>query len=171
MNVLTPGTARNIIPSAHPSALSGADLSAVLEAGELFTAYIDLARTEAERRLKAGQPVDGWEMVKTDGRHAIPDTVLAARQLAPLLEPDDIQRCSKLALGKVITAIQDAEGCTEDQAREIAADYLKGNIVKGAGGEKLERAPKTVELHPSVRAALREAGELRYAEREEKVAS
>ena len=33
------------------------------------------------------------------------------------------------------------------------ADYLKANIVKGAGGQKLQPAPKQIELHPSARAA------------------
>jgi hypothetical protein len=164
---LTPEVARKILPAMHPAQLTGAELSAALDAGDILAAYIDLARAEAEKRLKEGQPVDGWEMATTSGRHAIPDTILAARQLAPILEPDQILGCAKLALGKVITAIQDAEGVSEKEAKEIAAEYLKVNLIKGAGGEKLKRTPKTVELHPSVRAVLKEAGELRAQEERE----
>lgn len=151
---LTPDIARKIIP-AHPSHLTSQELGAVLEAGDLLDSYISLARTEATRRIKAGEPVNGWELVPTSGKRSIPDTVLAARQLAPLLEPHQILDCAHLSLGKVEAAIKDAEGCSEKEAREIMTDYLKSNIVKGAGGEKLQQAPKqAVELHPIMQAAL-----------------
>ena len=151
---LTPDAARKIIP-AHPSHLTGPELSAVLEAGELLDSYLSLARAEATRRLNAGEAVEGWELVPTSGKRSIPDIVLAARQLAPLLEPHQILDCATLSLGKVEEAIKQAEGCSEKEAREIMADYLKGNIVKGAGGEKLQQAPKqAVQLHPVMQAAL-----------------
>jgi hypothetical protein len=140
---LTPEVARKIIP-AHPAHLTSCELGAVLEAGDLLDSYIALARTEATRRINAGQIVDGWEVVPTSGKRSIPDPVLAARQLAPLLEPHQILDCAQLSLGKVEEAIKQAEGCSEKEAREIMTDYLKGNIVKGAGGEKLQQAPKPV---------------------------
>ena len=151
---LTPEVARKIIP-AHPSHLTSEELGAVLEAGDLLDSYISLARTEATRRINAGEAVDGWELVPTSGKRSIPDTVLAARQLAPLLEPHQILDCATLSLGKVEEAIKDAEGCSEKEARDIMSDYLKGNVVKGAGGEKLQPAPKqAVQLHPIMQAVL-----------------
>jgi hypothetical protein len=151
---LTPDVARKIIP-AHPSHLTSEELGAVLEASDLLDSYIALARTEATRRINAGEPIQGWELVSTRGKRSIPDPVLAARQLAPLLEPHQILDCATLSLGKVESAIKEAEGCSEKEAREIMADYLKGNIVKGAGGEKLQQAPKqAVELHPIKQAVL-----------------
>lgn len=151
---LTPDVARKIIP-AHPSQLTTQELAVVLEAGELLDSYVSLARAEATRRINGGESVDGWELIPTSGKRCIPDTVLAARQLAPLLEPHQILDCATLSLGKIEAAIQDAEGCSEKEAREIITDYLKGNILKGAGGEKLQPAPKqAVQLHPIMQAAL-----------------
>jgi hypothetical protein len=93
--------------------------------------------------------VDGWELVATPGRRSIPDTVLAARQLAPLLEPHDILACTTLRLGDITQAIQDQEGVSEAEAKNILAEYLKGNLLKGAGGKKLQLAPKEILLNPN----------------------
>jgi hypothetical protein len=162
MQTLTPDilhTSRQLA-ARLPSNLTGEELSAVLQAAEIFDAYFNLARAEAEKRIAAGKPVDGWEIVATPGRRSIPDTILAARQLAPLLEPHDILACATLRLGDITQAIQDQEGVTEDQAKDILADYLKGNLIKGAGGQKLQLAPRIIELHPIARAALKEYAEV-----------
>src|SRR5690348_11796395 len=103
---LTPDVARKIIP-AHPSHLTAQELAAVLEAGDLLDSYIALARIEATRRINVGEPVHGWELVPTSGKRSIPDPVLAARQLAPLLEPHQILDCATLSLGKIETAIKE----------------------------------------------------------------
>jgi hypothetical protein len=129
-----------------PSNLTADELSAVLNAADILDGYFALARSEAEKRIETGKPVPEWEIVATPGRRSIPDTVLAARQLAPLLEPHDILACATLRLGDITQAVQDQEGVTEEQAKEILADYLKGNLLKGAGGQKLQRAPKTVTI-------------------------
>jgi len=132
-----------------PVDLDGEELTAVLQAAEIFDAYFALARTEAEKRIESGKPLEGWELVATPGKRSIPDTVLAARQLAPLLEPHEILACATLRLGDLTQAIQDQEGITEAEAKNILTDYLKGNLLKGAGGQKLQRAPKEIVLSPS----------------------
>lgn len=139
----------------HPATLDGEALGALLSAAEVLEAHFTLARTEAMRRLNAGQRVEGWEIVPTEGRRSVPDTILAARQMAPLLEPHEFLACCKPSIGKLIDAVQAAEDVSEKEAKEIVADYLKGNIVKGAGGEELRPAPKTIELHPSASSALK----------------
>ena len=132
-----------------PSDLTGDELSAVLKAAEIFDAYFALARTEAEKRIESGKPVDGWELIITAGRRSIPDTVLAARQLAPLLEPHDILACATLRLGDITQSIQDQEGVSEAEAKNILTEYLKGNLLKGAGSQKLQLAPKEIHLNPN----------------------
>lgn len=130
----------------HPSALTPAELGAVLDAAAVLDSYIALAREEAEKRIKAMQPVDGWELVATPGKRSIIDTAKAARQLAPLLKAEKILECATLGLGKVQEAIAEAEQVPPAKAKEIMADYLKGNILKSGGGQKLQPKPKTVEI-------------------------
>jgi hypothetical protein len=128
----------------HPAELSAVELGAVLEASAVLESYITQAREEAEKRLGAGQPVEGWELAVTPGRRSIIDTAKAARQLGPLLKPDQILECATLSLGKVQEAIAEAEQVSPAKAKEIMSDYLKGTIIKSANGTKLQPQPKTV---------------------------
>lgn len=138
-------TSRSLI-GRHPSTLTSVELGGVLDAATLLDSYIALAREEAEKRMKAGQAVEGWELVPTSGKRSIMDTALAERQLAPLLKREKIMECATLGLGAVQEAIAEAEGVSAKEAKEIMADYLKGNIVKSPGGQKLQAKPKTVEV-------------------------
>lgn len=138
-------TGRQLI-GRHPSTLSAVELGGVLDAATLLDSYISLAREEAEKRLADGGDVEGWEIVPTSGKRSIPDAAMAARQLAPLLKHEQIMECATIALGKLQDAIAEAEEVSAKEAKAIMADYLKGNIVKSPGGQKLQPKPKTVEV-------------------------
>lgn len=130
----------------HPSNLSGDELAIVLETGDLFESYFKHARAEAERRLNAKIEVPGWELVPGRRRTSIVDTAAAFRSLAPLLTERAFLDCCSAALGKLTEAVRLAEGVTEDDAKDILADYLKGNLLKSEGTPDLKRVPKVIEL-------------------------
>ena len=134
------------IASRLPSDLTSEELAAVLDAGEILESYLTQARAEAERRIENSDGVPGWELVPGRGRSSIVDTAAAFRALAPLLTERAFLDCCNAALGKLTDAVRLAEGVTEDEAKDILGEYLKGNIIKSAGTPSLARAPKHIEL-------------------------
>lgn len=134
------------IASRLPSDLTSDELSAVLDAGEILESYLKQAKAEAERRLEKKDEVPGWELVPGRGRSSIVDTAAAFRALAPLLTERAFLDCCSAALGKLTDAVRIAEGVTEDEAKDILGEYLKGNIIKSAGTPSLGRAPKQIEI-------------------------
>ena len=139
-------TATRAIASRLPSDLNGDELAAVLEAGEILESYLTQARAEAERRIENSDGVPGWELAPGRGRSSIVDTAAAFRVLAPLLTERAFLECCTAALGKLTDAVRLAEGVSEDEAKDILGEYLKGNIIKSAGAPSLARAPKQIEL-------------------------
>lgn len=129
-----------------PSNLTDTQLAEVLNAGLVFDSYLAQARAEAEKRIKAGTPIDGWEIVPTEGKRAIVDPVKAYNRMQPLLEPHIILSCARFSIGALTLAVKNEEGISEAKAKDIIAEYLNGNIVKGPGGEKLQLAPKRIEV-------------------------
>jgi hypothetical protein len=87
-------------------------------------------------------------LVPGRGRTAIVDTAAAFRSLAPLLTERAFLDCCTAALGKLTDAVRVAEGVTEDEAKDILADYLKGNLIKSAGTPTLKPMPKIIEIVP-----------------------
>jgi hypothetical protein len=130
------------------SQLSSDELAAVLEAAEILESFIGQARAEAERRIETSEGVPGWELAPGRGRTSVVDTAAAFRALAPLLTERAFLDCCTAALGKLTDAVRVAEGVTEDDAKDILADYLKGNLIKSAGTPTLKRMPKIVEIVP-----------------------
>jgi hypothetical protein len=139
-------TTSRAIASRLPSNLTSDELAAVLDAGEILESYLAQARVEAERRIENSEGVPGWELVPGRGRSSVVDTAAAFRALAPLLTERAFLDCCSATLGKLTDAVRTAEGVTEDEAKDILGEYLKGNIMKSAGTPKLARAPKQVEL-------------------------
>jgi hypothetical protein len=147
MNLDIVQTSRNI--AGRPaSQLTSDELAAVLEAAEILESFIGQARAEAERRIENSDGVPGWELAPGRGRTSIVDTAAAFRALAPLLTERAFLDCCTAALGKLTDAVRVAEGVTEDDAKDILADYLKGNLIKSAGTPTLKRTPKIVEIIP-----------------------
>jgi hypothetical protein len=134
------------IAARPPSHLTGDELAAVLEAGEILESFLSQARAEAERRIENSDGVPGWELAPGRGRTAIVDAAAAFRTLAPLLTERAFLDCCTVALGKLIEAVRDAEGVSEDEAKDILADYLKSNLIKSGGTPTLKRMPKIIEL-------------------------
>ena len=130
------------------SQLTSEELAAVLEAGEILESFLSQARAEAERRIENSDGVPGWELAPGRGRTSIVDTAAAFRALAPLLTERAFLDCCTAALGKLTDAVRTAEGVTEDDAKDILADYLKGNLIKRGGTPTLKRMPKIIELVP-----------------------
>jgi hypothetical protein len=128
------------------SDLTPEELSAVLDAGEILETFLKQARAEAERRLEAQKQVPGWELIPGRGRSSVVDTASAFRALAPLLTERAFLDCCSVALGKLTDAVRAAEGVSEDDAKDILGEYLKGNIMKSAGAPTLGKAPKLIEL-------------------------
>ena len=139
-------TTSRAIASRVPSELNGEELAAVLDAGEILQSYLKQARAEAERRIETSEPVPGWELIPGRGRSSVVDTAAAFRALAPLLTERAFLDCCSVALGKLVDAIRVAEGVSEDEAKDILGEYLKGNIMKSAGTPTLSRAPRQIEL-------------------------
>ena len=147
MNMLPDITATSRTIAARPPAqLTGDELAAVLEAGEILESYLAQAKAEAERRIETSDGVPGWELAPGRGRTAIVDTAAAFRALAPLLTERAFLDCCSAALGKLTDAVRVAEGVSEDDAKDILADYLKGNLLKSGGTPTLKRIPKIIEM-------------------------
>jgi hypothetical protein len=147
MNLDVVQTSRTIA-GRPPSQLTGDELSALLDAADILESYISQARAEAERRIENSDGVPGWELAPGRGRTSIVDTAAAFRALAPLLTERAFLDCCTAALGKLTDAVRIAEGVTEDDAKDILADYLKGNLIKSAGTPTLKRMPKIIEIIP-----------------------
>jgi hypothetical protein len=131
-----------------PSQLTGDELSAVLDAAVILESYISQAKAEAERRIESSDGVPGWELAPGRGRTSIVDTPAAFRALAPLLTERAFLDCCTAVLGKLTEAVRVAEGVTEDDAKDILGDYLRGNLIKSEGTPTLKRTPKIVEIIP-----------------------
>jgi len=134
------------IADRHPTILSAEELAAVLDAGERLESYLNLARSEAERRLENATQVPGWELAPGRARTSVVDAAAAFRSLAPLLTERAFLDCCNVALGKLVDAVRCAEGVTEDEAKDILSDYLKGNLLKTAGVPSLKRLPKCADV-------------------------
>jgi hypothetical protein len=147
MNLDVVQTSRAIAgrPASH---LTADELAAVLDASEILESYIAQAKAEAERRIENSDGVPGWELAPGRGRTSIVDTAAAFRALAPLLTERAFLDCCSAALGKLTDAVRAAEGVSEDEAKDILADYLKGNLIKSAGTPTLKRMPKIIEIVP-----------------------
>jgi hypothetical protein len=139
-------TSTRAIASRIPADLSADELAAVLDAGEILESYLKQARAEAERRLEKSDEIPGWELVPGRGRSSVVDTAAAFRALAPLLTERAFLDCCSTALGKLTEAVRAAEGVTEDEAKDILGEYLKGNIMKTPGTPTLSRAARQIEL-------------------------
>jgi hypothetical protein len=131
-----------------PVNLTDEELGAVLDASQILESYIKQARAEAERRLENVQEIPGWELIPGRGRTAIIDTAAAFRALAPLLTERAFLDCCTAALGKLTDAVRAAEGVTEDDAKDILAEYLKGNLLKSDGTPSLKPVAKVIQLVP-----------------------
>lgn len=134
------------IANRHPSQLSADELAAILDAAEILESYIGQARNEAERRIESSSGVPGWELAPGRGRTTIVDTAAAFRALAPLLTERAFLDCCSAGLGKLTDAVRVAEGVTEDDAKDILGEYLRGNLLKTAGTPTLKRIPKIIQL-------------------------
>jgi hypothetical protein len=130
------------------SQLTSEELAAVLDASEILESYIAQAKSEAERRIENSDGVPGWELAPGRGRTSVVDTAAAFRALAPLLTERAFLDCCTAALGKLIDAVRLAEGVTEDDAKDILAEYLRGNLIKSEGTPTLKRTPKIIEIIP-----------------------
>src|SRR5690349_20846387 len=140
--------ASRFIADRSPSHLSAEELSAVLDAAVILESCFTQAKAEAERRIENGDGVPGWELAPGRGRTSIVDTAAAFRALAPLLTERAFLDCCTAALGKLTDAVRVAEGVTEDDAKDILGEYLRGNLLKSEGTPTLKRMPKIVEIIP-----------------------
>lgn len=148
MIVLDPINASRALANRAPSSLSDEDLSNLLTAGEILDSYIKQARAEAERRLENKIEIPGWELIPGRGRTTVVDAASAFRAMAPLLTERKFLDCCTVGLGKLVDAVRVAEGVTEDDAKDIVGDYLKGNIHRSEGSPTLKRVLKCAEMIP-----------------------
>ena len=138
--------ASRAIANRPPSHLNADELASVLDAGIILESFLAQAKAEAERRLEQKIEVPGWELTPGRARTSIVDTAAAFRAMAPLLTERAFLDCCSAALGKLIDAVRAAEGVSEDEAKDILAEYLSGNLMKSDGTPTLKRLPKVVEV-------------------------
>lgn len=127
--------------------LSTPEIGALLDAGLIVDSILSQARAEAEKRLQAGEKIEGWELAHGRPRSSIMDPAAVFRILEPIIGENALLDCCSMSLGKVEAALAAHYDVTAKAARETMGKKIGNVILTQAGAAKLSRTAKVVELH------------------------
>jgi hypothetical protein len=134
--------------------LSTPEIAAALDVALAIKSVLSQIEQEAERRLKAGEKLDGWELAPGSSKSAIMDPAAAFRILEPVLGENALLDCCSMALGKLETAIAAHRGCTKKEARDFMGKKIGNVILTSQSAPKLSRAAKVIEVTESAGATI-----------------
>lgn len=157
--------ARNLCAT-PPDCLSNDQLVAMVNAAQFLPGYLERCEAEAKKRLEMGDQLEGWELAPGQKRTSIHNTASAWRRLASILHEEEFLECCTIGVGKVVEAIQKAEGVTQAAAKEILADYLRhdSNLVTTTGAPRLARKPQAAQVESIEPAANTETKDITTTE-------